>query len=321
LACLLTGIRALEPAPDHVRLLWGGVARHTAAEAIAACREARVDELCLVVRPEALRLPDRGAWFPGNLAEVADALERLARPVAPSPMSVAPSPVPVTPSPVPTALSPVPTAPPPVPTAPSPMSVAPSPVPIAAPSPGPIAPSPAPVTPSPVPTAAPSPVPVAPPPVPFAPPPVPFAAPSPVPSLFIELNTLFAPEFRMSRDDLLSLLDRLRTAGGTTLYLSAAEVLDGRVPPIDPAFKSRVAAALPSLLDSVRGRGVVPVLVRADECVGQRVPGSMESIAAGIVPDVTDWSPELVRHEATEGEYGWVLWSLPTWLFRAPPLG
>jgi hypothetical protein len=61
----LGGLRGL--APGRIRAYWGGFARTSADEFIDACRRHRVDEVCLVVSPPALRTPDRLAWIPGNL--------------------------------------------------------------------------------------------------------------------------------------------------------------------------------------------------------------------------------------------------------------
>lgn len=61
----LAGLRGLRL--GRIRAYWGGFARTSADEFVDACRRHRIDEVCLVVSPPALRTPDRLAWIPGNL--------------------------------------------------------------------------------------------------------------------------------------------------------------------------------------------------------------------------------------------------------------
>lgn len=66
-----------------IRVLWGGIARTEPAEFLDRAAQAGIDEACLVVHPSHRRLPDRGAWVPGNLEAVREALSRMERRAAP----------------------------------------------------------------------------------------------------------------------------------------------------------------------------------------------------------------------------------------------
>jgi pyruvate-formate lyase-activating enzyme len=80
---LLGGLRSL--GPSRVRLLWGGLGRASADEVLGACVRHGVDEACLVVQPPHVRWPDGGAWLPGNLDAIAEALARFRPGSAPVP--------------------------------------------------------------------------------------------------------------------------------------------------------------------------------------------------------------------------------------------
>jgi uncharacterized Fe-S cluster-containing radical SAM superfamily protein len=83
LARLLDGLASR--GAGRVRMLWGGFARSTVDEFLDACRRHAVDDVCLVLEPTALRLPDRRAWVPGNLARLHEDLGRFVPGASPRP--------------------------------------------------------------------------------------------------------------------------------------------------------------------------------------------------------------------------------------------
>ena len=68
LAAVLAGAR--RSSPRRLRVMWGGQALTSAERFVESCRASGIDEVCLLLSPPALRLPDRHVRMPGNLADI-----------------------------------------------------------------------------------------------------------------------------------------------------------------------------------------------------------------------------------------------------------
>jgi MoaA/NifB/PqqE/SkfB family radical SAM enzyme len=69
----------------RTRVFWGGVARAGSDAFFDACSDARIDEVCLLLRPPARRVSGQSTWLPGNLDLLEADLARFRRGSVPRP--------------------------------------------------------------------------------------------------------------------------------------------------------------------------------------------------------------------------------------------
>jgi MoaA/NifB/PqqE/SkfB family radical SAM enzyme len=136
-------------------------------------------------------------------------------------------------------------------------------------------------------------------------------------SLFLVVNMLFDPCWKIDEGSFLGLLGSVFDAGGRSLFLSSPAKLGPDYPETDDDFLEQVKSALPSLVQRIRAAGINPVLLRCAKESAHPTDSRLEEWIATILP-VVRWDEEFLQHRYASSDFGWLMWSYPIWVRDRP---